>query len=252
MKPDDEAIRLIMGANWYHSYEVLPGLTTPGKIVANAAKIFADRFSLPEDLTGATALDIGTLDGPYAFEMERRGACVTAIDIQDPDRTGFNTAKRVRGSHVRYVQGNVYELSNLFDEQFDIVTFFGVWYHLMNPVAAFEQLRCVVKDDGRLLFEGECFKSYAQVASGQAVGDLDMLRIIADSQIPMALYYSGPYKGDKWSWFVPNAACVGQWLETAGFEMTMHGFWDEHPHQRMYGSAVKRPGFDVSVDNPVW
>ena len=248
----DEVIRLVNAANWYHSYEVVPGVITPGNNFTNAVEIFDTRYSLPQDLSGKTALDIGTLDGPYAFEMERRGAKVTAMDIQHPDRTGFNTAKRVRGSSARYIQGSVYDLGSLLDQQFDIVTFFGVWYHLKNPVAAFEQLHRAVNDDGMLLFEGECFKSFAQLASGHPVEDLVMLRSVADSQIPVALYYSGAYKGDEWSWFVPNAACVGEWLATAGFEITAHGFWDDHPHQRMYGSASKRPSFDTVVDNPVW
>ena len=41
-----------------------------------------ERFGLPASLAGKTALDVGTADGFWAFEMERRGAArVVAIDL---------------------------------------------------------------------------------------------------------------------------------------------------------------------------
>src|SRR5207302_5180024 len=40
---------------------------------------------LPTSLAGARVLDVGTFDGFWAFEMERRGAAeVVAIDVLDP------------------------------------------------------------------------------------------------------------------------------------------------------------------------
>src|SRR5262245_15201321 len=45
---------------------------------------FVGRYGLPDDLTGQRVLDVGTFDGFWAFEMERRGALVTSIDV---DRT---------------------------------------------------------------------------------------------------------------------------------------------------------------------
>jgi len=252
MPESDAVAKLISSANWYHSFEVLPGIFTPGKHVTNASEVFDSRFCLPHDLSGKSALDIGALDGPYSFELERRGASVTALDIQRPDRTGFSVAKQVRGSNVRYVQGSVYDVARLLDEKFDIVTFFGVWYHLKNPVAAFEQLRLILKDDGLLLFEGECFLSYAEVPDGSPGIADEALRLVAGSRLPLSLYYAGPYKKDPWSWYIPNPACVEEWLKTAGLEMTSQGFWHDHPHQRMYGAARNVPRAEISIDNPVW
>src|SRR3954454_5778995 len=39
--------------------------------------------SIPEDLTGWTCLDIGCNAGFYSFELARRGATVTAIDLDE-------------------------------------------------------------------------------------------------------------------------------------------------------------------------
>ena len=126
---------------------------TPGKRPTNA-RANLERFKLPENLTGKRALDIGALDGPYSFELERRGARVVAMDIQDPDHTGFNTAKRVRRSGVEYVQGNAYDLAKLTTGKFDIVCFLGVYYHMKHPLLAFEQIHSVLADDGSSRLRG--------------------------------------------------------------------------------------------------
>jgi 2-polyprenyl-3-methyl-5-hydroxy-6-metoxy-1,4-benzoquinol methylase len=252
MSDNDLIKEQIAQANWYHSFEVLPGIITPGQHFIDARKIINDRYVLPQDLTGMVALDIGALDGPYSFELERRGATVTALDIQDPDHTGFNTAKHVRQSKVQYVQGNVYELSTLLDQKFDIVMFFGVWYHLKNPVAAFDQLSGIVKDTGMLLLEGECFVNYAELPDGRASSDYKLIKSMANSNLPISLFYSGTYKKDKWSWYIPNLACIKEWLTASGFELINHGFINKYPHQRLYGTARKAKNPTVTVDNPVW
>jgi hypothetical protein len=38
-------------------------------------------YGLPDDLRGRRAIDVGTADGFWAVERERRGADVTALDI---------------------------------------------------------------------------------------------------------------------------------------------------------------------------
>lgn len=249
----ESALKLVNKAQWFHSFELSHGIVTPGANPTDAKAILNDRFSLPKDLTGKTALDIGALDGPYSFELERRGATVTSLDIQSPDVSGYNTAKAVLGSKNEYIQGNVYDLNRIMDgRKFDIILFFGVWYHLKHPVLAFEQVSHALKDDGLVLFEGETLKNYAESTNGSDHSDKKLIAGMAESDLPITLYYSGPFKKDQWNWFVPNRACVKEWLETAGMQMTSHGFWNSRPHQRLYGTAVKRPGAVIHVDNPIW
>lgn len=247
----EEIRKSIEESNWYHSFEVLPGFLTPGRHFTDAAKIFNERFHLPEDLRGCKALDIGALDGPYTFELERRGADVVAVDIQDPDLTGFNVAKSLRQSKAQYIQGSVYEISRLISDRFDIITYFGVWYHLKHPLLAFDQIARVITGDGLLLVEGECIRSYTQPGSEHDKAS-DLALAMADSDIPITLFYAGPYKEDQWSWFVPNRACVQEWLRASGFQLTDYGFWDDFPHQRMFGTAKRNLDFELEVDNPVW
>ena len=249
--PDPDAVAQVQRANWYHSFEVLPGLVTPGKRPTNA-RASLERFKLPESLTGKRALDIGALDGPYSFELERRGARVVAMDIQDPDHTGFNTAKRVRRSSVEYVQGNAYDLARLTTGKFDLVCFLGVYYHMKHPLLAFEQIHSVLADDGLLAFEGECLLNHAEVPGSPGASRPELVRALATSELPLTLFYATTYKDDPTNWFVPNLACVRQWIEASALELLSWGTEDSHPFQRMYGTARKRKGARIEPDTPVW
>lgn len=66
---------------WYHTIELAPGIATPGQVDMREAAARA----LPADLSGRRALDVGTFDGFWAYEMERRGADVVAIDVETID-----------------------------------------------------------------------------------------------------------------------------------------------------------------------
>src|SRR5205085_12549476 len=94
----------------------------------------------PPGLQGARALDIGTFDGFWAFELEARGAAdVTAIDLVDPGRqdpfpdgrrreptasqhlrgTTFRVAADLRGSRAHYLDLSVYDLDPAEVGEFD-------------------------------------------------------------------------------------------------------------------------------------
>src|SRR3954454_5758740 len=69
---------------WYHTIELEPGVVTPGYFdTRQAARV----VPMAASLAGLRCLDVGTYDGFWAFEMERRGAAeVVAIDVLEPDR----------------------------------------------------------------------------------------------------------------------------------------------------------------------
>ena len=251
----EEAVRLINQQSWKHSFEILPGVITPGAWdYLDVGKFFDTHYNLPSDLRGVRALDIGALDGVYTFELERRGAAVTALDIQSPDVSGFGLARRILGSKADYVQGSVYHLSQLLPKrEFDLICFFGVWYHLRNPVGAFEEIAKVLSDDGTLLLEGECLVDYAEIPGKNPAELRDFVRQLASSDLAISLYYPDQCKGDYWTWYVPNLASIRAWCKTAGLELLSHSFWSAPPHfQRLQGTAKKNKGLACIVENPVW
>lgn len=146
---------------WYHTIDLGNGLVSKG---AYDHRPVVDRYGIPESLAGKTALDVGTFDGFWAFELERRGAAVTAIDIArigdfdwvpsaraalgpNADRqSNFSLAKRLRGSRVERRLCSVYDLSPTTVGTFDVVFCGDVLLHLFNPIQALINIRRVTRE----------------------------------------------------------------------------------------------------------
>jgi tRNA (mo5U34)-methyltransferase len=141
---------------WYHSIELAPGIVTPGMF---DLRPWVPRYGLPERLDGLRVLDVGTWDGFWAFEMERRGAAeVVALDLDDereldfpprrrpehfPERPrgdGFRLAKEALGSKVVRVVGNIYEADPAELGTFDLVLCGMVLIHLRDQLLALERI----------------------------------------------------------------------------------------------------------------
>jgi 2-polyprenyl-3-methyl-5-hydroxy-6-metoxy-1,4-benzoquinol methylase len=125
---------------WWHVIEVEPGVLTPGGWDLRST---ADEIPWP-DITGKRCLDVGTADGFWAFEMERRGAAdVLATDVPSPfqerARRKFELARDLRGSRVRYEARSVYDLQGGYD-----VVFMGyVLQMVTDPIGALEAVKRV-------------------------------------------------------------------------------------------------------------
>jgi polysaccharide pyruvyl transferase WcaK-like protein/SAM-dependent methyltransferase len=127
---------------WHHIFAFLHGITTLG---ACDPRDLLSRLRLPE-LGGRRVLDVGTRDGFFAFECERRGAQVVALDDVEPEKTGFAAARRILGSQVEYVRASVYDLTPEEFGHFDLVFFHGILFQLCHPLLALDRLRQVTKD----------------------------------------------------------------------------------------------------------
>jgi len=115
----------------------------------------------PASLEGMRCLDIGTMDGFWAFELERRGAAeVVATDIPhsaagDPlggeRRPGigrgetFAVAAELLGSGADYRHANVYDLDPDELGKFDLVFMGYVLQMLRDPLRGLEAVRRVCR-----------------------------------------------------------------------------------------------------------
>lgn len=161
--PGADLAAAVAERQWYHTLELAPGVVTPGWFDTRPV---AARLPIPASLAGRRCLDVGTFDGFWAFELERRGAAeVVALDVPDPrdwdwpvgspeeavrtisDRhrggEGFALAHRALGSRVRRVQRSVYELDPEEVGRFDFAYLGSLLLHLRDPVGALERLRSV-------------------------------------------------------------------------------------------------------------
>lgn len=133
-------------------WSITPEVRLPG--VSDVADFIFNHLEIP-NLSGKTTLDIGTVNGCTAFEMERRGAArVFAMDIFGPEHFGFNELHALLNSKVTHLKSSLYYLPEFFEDQtFDLIIYSGVIYHLRNPMTSVDAIYKVLKDDGTLVVE---------------------------------------------------------------------------------------------------
>jgi SAM-dependent methyltransferase len=215
-------VRAAVAANpaWYHTIELAPGVTTPGYVDLREV---AGR-ALPADLSGKRCLDVGTFDGFWAFEMERRGAAeVVATDLDRIDEAewpphrreelrrrqeeagvelgrGFALAAGALGSKVDRRLANIYELdAGALGGPFDLVFIGALLLHLRDPVRGLERARGVIAEGGEL----RLLEPYSPALSWSS------------RRTPAARF--SPLD-TSFNWWVPNLAALEAWLRVAGFE----------------------------------
>ena len=134
--------------DWWHAIDLPDGSVTPG---GWDLREVSRRLPWPE-VSGKRCLDIGTADGFWAFELEKRGAAdVLATDLPSPfqarARERFEHARELLASRVRYEERDVFELEGEFD-----VVFMGyVLQMLRDPVGALEAVHRVCRSHLLLL-----------------------------------------------------------------------------------------------------
>lgn len=242
-----EAQELVNSTNWYHGWEIVPGVHTPGRCKTDPKQVL-DFYGVPQDLTGKRALDIGAWDGVYSFELERRGAEVVSLDVQDPDENGYNTAKKILGSECEHERCSVYDLENPHAEhpysdhysraQFDLVLFMGVFYHLTEPMRAWEVIRSVMKPDATMYFEGLVF-DYAWKSDPRLQHKQQQIEAVRD--LPITYFAAEEYGYDEENWYVPTVTCLYSWLVAAGYDVQSMGLVEGT--SRAYGVAKLTRGY---------
>lgn len=235
----------LAGRTCYHKYEVEPGLFTPGQFLEIDPRCCLDELGVPEDLRGLRALDIGAWDGPFTFELERRGAQVTALDIQDPDFSVFNAVREIRNSSANHILCGVYDALPENLGTFDLVLFAGVYYHLKNPVLSLQRIRRLLKDGGMLFIEGASTTDYLAGQLNKLLGlpqsAIDSTAAILD-RLPISYFDIEKKVYPDWSnWFFPTTRCLEVMLLDSGFcdvhlELKRNAIYN-YSHRRLMGRA---------------
>ncbi len=217
---DEARARISKVEYWYHRIEVFPGIVTPGMGDSEAHRQRFDALGMPQDATGMRVLDIGCADGYFSFLMEKRGADeVVAIDYRDAKSSGFSVAQEMLASKVTYHVENVYDLTPEKYGRFDLVLFFGVLYHLRNPLLALDRIRQIMNPGGLLFVESQIIDTATLMPDGtfKALNDLSP----ALSAIPLWQFYSRDslHKDATTKW-APNITGLRQVVEEAQFKVT--------------------------------
>lgn len=231
----------------YHRFEVEPGLFTPGTFIDVVPSACLDEIGIPGDLAGLRALDIGAWDGAFTFELLRRGARVTALDIQDPNVTVFNAVREILDANVDYVRASVYDLDQATHGVFDLVLFAGVYYHLKHPGLALQRIREVLAENGRMYIEGATCSEYLAATMARALPGVttDQLLELVD-RLPMSIFDAEKKIYPHWSnWWFPTTSCLKAMLRDCGFAEVRLALcptaFSGHSHLRICGCARANP-----------
>jgi tRNA (mo5U34)-methyltransferase len=214
---------------WFHNLHLPGGLqTAPDHPLGDFPRFKWEQIagSLPSDLSGARALDIGCNAGFYTFELAKRGASVLAIDVDDHYLRQARWAAGELGleHHIELRRMGVYDLARVAD-RFDVVLFLGVLYHLRHPLLAID----IVADR---------VESTLVLQTLTAPGD-DVPLVPADLPIddraamrapgwPSMAFIEHELAGDPTNWWAPTTACVEAMVRSAGLDVEArpgHEFW---------------------------
>jgi tRNA (mo5U34)-methyltransferase len=195
---------------WYHTIELPGGTTTPG---IYDHRPYVASYGLPADLRGKTALDVGAASGFFTFEMERRGARVTATDLPTWQAHDFSArytpelgaakaeeylhepfvcARHALNSRAERILTSVYDLSPESTGTFDVVFCGSVLIHVSDPATALRRLQSVTRE----------------------AAIISTVVHPADTPDPLALF-TGHLRGD--TWWVPTRAAFEALVASAGF-----------------------------------
>jgi tRNA (mo5U34)-methyltransferase len=233
-----ELARAVQEIPWYHTIELPGGIVTPGEYDHRTT---VDR-SLPASLAGKRCLDVGTHDGFWAFEMERRGASeVVAIDLDDPHRLDFPGAPReidegvlawlerrrqafrlahdALGSKVDRRDFSVYDLNAEDVGRFDFAFLGTLLHHLRDPIRALAAVRRVVDGEFALTAVFSISKTIEHPRT-------PVLQLMAQKE---------PF------WEVPNIAALRRQLSSAGWAVDRISRPFVHP----YGSGWRPVPIDL-------
>ena len=182
-----EALERVRAQRWYHTLELAPGVVTDGWFDLRDQ---VRHYKIPERLDGLRVLEIGTWDGFWAFELERRGAAeVVALDLDDeadldwPPRRrprefpqerrgdGFRLLKEIRGSKAERVNCSVYHATPEELGTFDLVFCGSVLIHLRDQFLALERMANLCKGQLILAEEYDKLASLLPFSASRYMGD---------------------------------------------------------------------------------
>ena len=219
---DRQAIRREVEAlgPWFHDLDLEGVRTAPdhplGSFLSDLWATIESAF--PEDMSGATVLDIGCNAGFYTFQLAARGARVTGIDHDPHYLRQARFAAEVLGHDVELVEMEAYDVPEL-GRRFDYVVFMGVLYHLRYPLLGLDRVREVVGN--RMVFQTLVRGSLEPMQTREDYA-FEEEEIFSDPRFPRLHFIEHRYAGDPTNWWVANESAVAALLRAAQFAIQKH------------------------------
>ena len=207
---------------WFHNLHLPDGAqTAPGSPLGDfpAFKWREIAPHLPDDLSGWSALDIGCNAGFYSFELAKRGACVTGIDVEPLflAQAKWAAAEFRLQDRVEFRLMQVYDLAHT-TESYDLVLFMGVFYHLRYPMLGLD----IVAEKVRRLMVFQTLTMPGEETFEGTRQDRDIMdrEVFREPGWPKLAFIEHEFAGDATNWWAPNHAAVEAMLRSSGLMVT--------------------------------
>lgn len=203
-------------AGWYQRIYLGRGVYTMAAGAYHEAVWERFKPAFPDDLRGASVLDIGCNAGYFSMQIKMRGAGrVLGIDHLEHYLKQAAVCTRIWDLDIEYRKLDVDQVTDL-REEFDIVVFAGVLYHLKNPLRAIEDLAAVCRDV--ILLETEIMSNDPRNRVYVRQGPFGQVKVRACRTGIMKFVEGAELNGDGSNWWIPDTECVFGMLRTAGFK----------------------------------
>ncbi|MGI8739940.1 MAG: TIGR04290 family methyltransferase [Gammaproteobacteria bacterium] len=207
-------------APWFHNLHLPDGTqTAPEHPLGDfpAFKWAAIAPHIPDELHGWRVLDVGCNAGFYSIELARRGARVTAVDIDPHYLDQARWAARQCSVHdaITFRQQPVYALAHE-PASYDLVWFMGVFYHLRYPTLALDILR---RKTRKLMMFQSLTMPGDDVLTPPGNLPIDARERMLESGWPRMAFIEQRLADDPTNWWAPNHACVEAMLRASGFRV---------------------------------
>ena len=206
---------------WFHNINLLGVNTAPQHFLGDFPNVKWKYISaaIPEDLSGATVLDIGCNGGFYSLELKKRGAArVVGIDVDERYLNQARFAARTLGLDIEFESRSVYDVDSV-PGQFDYVLFMGVFYHLRYPLFALDKV--IKKVRGKLLFQ-TMIRGSEQARHWDNNYHFWNKEIFKNWDFPSMYFIENNYAGDPTNWWIPNVGAAEAMLRSSGLEIVAH------------------------------
>src|SRR5262245_20638311 len=207
--------------DWFHNINLNGVQTAPNHFLGNFPQIkWKDIASIfPQDMRGATVLDLGCNAGFYSIEMKKRGARrVLAVDVDDRYLNQARFAASVLKLDIEFEKRSVYDADRI-PGHFDFVLFMGVFYHLRYPLYALDKV--IKKVRGTLVFQ-TMIRGSEEPRTWKENYNFWEKRIFDDPDFPRAYFIENCYAEDPTNWWLPNASAAEAMLRSSGLEIIAH------------------------------
>lgn len=206
---------------WFHNLDLNGVKTAPNHFLGDFPNIKWQPISraVPQNLEGATVLDIGCNAGFYSIEMKRRGAGrVLGIDVDDRYLSQARFAAQTLGLDIEFEKRSVYAVDQI-PGQFDYVLFMGLFYHLRYPLFTLDKV--VKKVGGRLVFQ-TMVRGSEVLREWREDYPFWTKEIFFDVDFPAMYFIEKSYSRDPTNWWIPNRGAVEAMLRSSGLEIMAH------------------------------